>query len=124
MLPPALSAYAADAVLLAHLAFILFAAAGGLAVPRWPRVAWLHLPAAGWAALIELSGWTCPLTPLEVWLRRSAGQAGFQGGFIEHYLGAIVYPPGLTRTHQLVLGGAVLLANLLLYGIALRRRRR
>ena len=115
---------AADALLALHLAFIVFAAGGGLAVLRWPRLAWLHLPAAAWAALIEFGGWICPLTPLEVALRRRGGDAGFEGGFIEHYLGAIVYPPGLTRTHQLVLGGAVLLVNLLLYGIALRRRRR
>ena len=60
-----------------HMAFILFAALGGLLVFKWRRVAWLHIPAALWAALIEFAGWECPLTPLENWLRRMGGEAGF-----------------------------------------------
>jgi len=114
---------AADALLALHLAFIVFAAGGGLAVLRWPRLAWLHLPAAAWAALIEFGGWICPLTPLEVALRRRGGDAGFEGGFIEHYLGAIVYPQGLTRTHQVLMGVAVVLVNSLAYALVLRNRR-
>lgn len=124
MLPPALHRVAADAVLLLHLAFIVFAAIGGLAVLRWPRLAWLHLPVASWAALIEFGGWICPLTPLEVALRRSAGQAGFAGGFVEHYLTAIIYPQGLTRAHQVALGAVVVLVNLAIYWRLLRRARR
>lgn len=124
MLPPALHRVAADAVLLLHLAFIVFAAIGGLAVLRWPRLAWLHLPVASWAALIEFGGWICPLTPLEVALRRSAGQAGFAGGFVEHYLTAIIYPQGLTRAYQVALGAVVVLVNLAIYWRLLRRARR
>jgi len=124
VLPPALHRVAADAVLLLHLAFIVFAAIGGLAVLRWPRLAWLHLPVASWAALIEFGGWICPLTPLEVALRRSAGQAGFAGGFVEHYLTAIIYPQGLTRAHQVALGAVVVLVNLAIYWRLLRRARR
>lgn len=124
MLAQALYRVAADAVLLLHLAFIVFAAIGGLAVLRWPRLAWLHLPAAAWAALIEFGGWICPLTPLEVALRRSAGQPGFSGGFIEHYLNSIIYPQGLTRAHQVALGVAVVLVNLAIYWRLLRRSRR
>lgn len=124
MFPPALHRLAADAVLLLHLAFIVFAAIGGLAVLRWPRLAWLHLPVASWAALIEFGGWICPLTPLEVALRRSAGQAGFAGGFVEHYLTAIIYPQGLTRAHQVALGAVVVLVNLAIYWRLLRRARR
>lgn len=124
MLAQALYRVAADAVLLLHLAFIVFAAIGGLAVLRWPRLAWLHLPAAAWAALIEFGGWICPLTPLEVALRRSAGQPGFSGGFIEHYLTSIIYPQGLTRAHQVALGVAVVLVNLAIYWRLLRRSRR
>ena len=117
----------ADAVLVLHLLFIVFAALGGIAALRWPRVAWIHLPAAAWAAVVEFTGWICPLTPIEVRLRHQAGQTGFEGGFIEHYLGALIYPAGLTRTHQMALGALLLLVNLVVYWrlfASARRRRR
>jgi hypothetical protein len=113
---------AADAVVLIHLGFIGFVAFGGLLVVRWPKIAWLHVPAAVWGAFIELSGTVCPLTPLENQLRVSSG--GYEGGFIEHYLTPIVYPPGLTRGHQIALGAAVIGGNLALYAVACRHRRR
>ena len=113
---------AADAVLAAHLAFVLFVVFGGLLVLRRPRLAWLHLPAVAWAALIEFSGWICPLTPLEVALRRGAGEAGYGGDFVEHYLVALIYPAGLTRELQVSIGVAVLLINLLVYFALWRRR--
>ena len=106
---------AADAVLALHLAFVVFVVFGGLLVLRTPRIAWLHLPAAAWGALIEFSGWICPLTPLEVALRRRAGEAGYGGDFVEHYLVALIYPAGLTRELQVSIGAAVLLINLVLY---------
>jgi hypothetical protein len=106
----------ADLVLAVHLAFILFVVAGGLAVARWPGLAWLHLPAGLWAALIELADWRCPLTPLENWLRRSAGSGGYDESFVEHYLLPIVYPAGLTRGIQLALGFAVIALNVAVYG--------
>ncbi len=105
----------ADLVLLVHAAFILFAAGGALLLRRVPRLAWLHLPAVAWGVAIEWSGGVCPLTPLEVWLRRQAGASGYPGGFIEHYVTAVIYPAGLTRGMQAVLGGALLLVNLYLY---------
>lgn len=115
---------AADLVVLLHFAFILFVVLGGLLVLRWPKLAWLHLPAAAWGAAIELAGGLCPLTPLENALRRAAGEAGYGGGFIEHYLLPIIYPAALTRDIQLVLGLAVLFLNLAVYAwIVLRRRR-
>ena len=113
----------ADAVLVLHLLFVAFAALGGLAALRWPRLAWTHLPALAWAATVEFTGWVCPLTPLEIHLRRQAGQAGFDGGFIAHYLGALIYPAGLTRTHQIALGAILLLVNLLAYAKLLGRAR-
>jgi hypothetical protein len=115
---------AADAVLLLHLAFILFVVLGGLLVPRWPRAAWLHLPAAAWGAAIELGGWLCPLTPLEIRLREAAGGRGYSGGFIEHYLMPLVYPAELSRNLQLVLGAVVIAVNLAVYGLVISRRRR
>jgi hypothetical protein len=112
----------ADIVLVLHLAFVFFVAAGGLVVLRWPRVAWLHVPAAVWGALIMFAGWICPLTPLENRLRRLGGEAGYDGGFVEEYVLAILYPSGLTRTHQIGLGVLVLVLNLAVYAYVLRRR--
>jgi hypothetical protein len=109
--------FAADLVLVLHAAFVLFVVLGGVAALRWPRVAWLHLPAALWGVLIECCGWVCPLTPLENWLRRVAGQAGYEGGFIEHYVVRWLYPPGLDRRYQVLLGLAVLLVNGVVYAV-------
>lgn len=112
----------ADAVLVLHLAFIAFAVLGGLAVLRWPRLAVLHLPAALWAAGISFGGWFCPLTPLENRLRRLGGEAGYEGGFIEHYLTSAIYPEGLTRGIQVGIGAFVVALNLAVYIRLLRRR--
>jgi len=114
----------ADLVLVVHLGFVLFVALGGLLVLRWPRLAWIHLPAAAWGALIEFTGGICPLTPLENRLRVLAGEAGYAGGFVEHYVTAVLYPDGLTRGAQLGLGAAVLLVNSLVYWVLLRRSAR
>ncbi|NNF12270.1 MAG: DUF2784 domain-containing protein [Gemmatimonadetes bacterium] len=114
----------ADAVLLFHLCFILFVGLGGLVVLRWPKVAWVHLPIAAWGLWIEVSGNICPLTPLENHLRRLAGGQGYPGGFIEHYLLPIIYPPGLTRGVQYALAGLVLGLNVAIYGYILYRRRK
>jgi len=114
----------ADLVLVVHLGFVLFVALGGLLVLRWPRLAWIHLPAAAWGALIEFTGGICPLTPLENRLRVLAGEAGYAGGFVEHYVTAVLYPDGLTRGAQFGLGAAVLLVNSLIYWVLLRRSAR
>lgn len=114
---------AADLVLVVHLAFVLFVVLGGLLALRWPKVAWAHVPVALYGALIEFVGFTCPLTPLEIWLRRRGGEAGYEGGFIEHYVTATLYPSGLTREVQLALGVAVLALNGVVYAAWLRRRR-
>ena len=114
----------ADGVLLLHLLFIVFVVAGGLAAVRRPRIAWLHLPALAWGALVEFNGWICPLTPLENRLRAAGGGAGYAGGFIEHYLLPVIYPEALTRDVQAWLGGALLAFNLLVYALAWRAHRR
>ena len=115
---------AADLVALTHFAFVLFVILGGLLALRWPRVIWIHLPCAVWAALIEFTGWLCPLTPLENWLRRTAGGSGYTGGFIEHYVIPALYPVGLTRPIQMALGAAVVVINVALYSWILWRHRR
>ena len=115
---------AADIVVLVHLAFILFVAIGGLLVLRWPRLAWMHVPAIIWGVLIEFAGWICPLTPLENRLRAAAGEAAYAGGFINRYIMPIVYPAGLTRGMQLTLGAAVIAVNLVVYGSLVFRRNR
>jgi hypothetical protein len=116
----------ADLVLAAHLAFVVFVALGGFLVWRWPGLAWVHVPVALWGAAIAVVGFTCPLTPLENQLQRLGGRAGYQGGFIEHYVTALLYPAGLTREAQLVLGAAVLALNLAIYWrvLAMSRRER
>lgn len=108
---------AADLVVLIHFTFVLFVVFGALVALRWPRVLWLHLPAAAWGALIEFQGWICPLTPWENRLRTLGGQAGYAGGFIEHYILPLLYPAGLTRTVQLTLGTVVVVVNGLLYAL-------
>jgi hypothetical protein len=114
---------AADAILVAHLAFVLFVVFGALLLLRWPRVAWLHIPAVVWAAFIEFSGTICPLTPLEVALRQRAGQARYGGGFIDHYVVSLLYPEGLTQNTQAMLGAVVVAINAAIYIVAFRRRR-
>ena len=114
----------ADLVLVVHLAFVLFVVLGGLLVLPWPRVAFLHVPAAIWGVLIEYSGWICPLTPLENSFRQSGGEAGYSGGFIQHYIQPVLYPAGLTRGTQIVLGSLALIVNLTAYGVLLARRKR
>ncbi len=106
---------AADAVLLLHAGFIAFALLGALGALRWRWWPLLHLPAAAWGVWVSASGTVCPLTPLENSLRHAAGQAGFEGSFIEHYLLAVIYPDGLTRPVQWALAAVVLLVNLALY---------
>ena len=106
----------ADIVLILHLAFVMFVVLGALLVSRWKRLIWIHPLAVFWGALTEFAGIVCPLTPLEVSLRRLGGAAGYEGGFIEHYLIALLYPESLTRQIQTWLGFAALLPNVLIYG--------
>jgi hypothetical protein len=112
----------ADAVLVFHFGFVVFVVLGGLVVWRWRPAVLLHAPAALWGMLIQLNGWVCPLTPLENRLRILGGQAGYSGGFLEHYLLSILYPAGLTRHLQLLLGAGVVVVNLWVYAYLFRRR--
>ena len=111
----------ADAVVLAHVAFVLFVILGGVFVLRSPRVAWAHVPAVTWGVAVELAGWECPLTPLENWLGARSGASGYAGGFAGHYLVPLLYPEGLTRELQLALGALALLVNLVIYWSIIRR---
>lgn len=115
---------AADLVLVVHFAFVAFVVLGGLLVLRWPKVAWVHVPIALYGATIEFLGFICPLTPLENSLRRRGGEAGYAGGFVEHYITAALYPTGLTREIQIALGCLVLALNAAIYGYWIWRRRR
>jgi len=111
---------AADAVVLVHLLFILFVLFGGLLVLRWRWVMALHLPAVAWGAAVEFLHLYCPLTPLENQLRQAAGQQGYDGGFIEHYLIPLIYPRGLTAEMQLGFGAVVLVLNIAVYAYVIR----
>ena len=113
----------ADVVLVVHFAFVMFVVLGGLFVLKWPRAAWLHLPAAAWGVAIQFGGWICPLTPLENHLRERAGQTPYMGDFVAHYLMPVLSPEGLTREMQFAMGSAVLLLTTAVYLIVLRRWR-
>ncbi len=112
----------ATLVVLGHFAFILFVMFGGLLALRWPRAPWLHIPCFVWGGWIEVSGGICPLTPLENELRGAAGETPYAGGFIEHYILAIIYPAGLTRTVQLTLAVGLVILNVAVYAWVIRRR--
>lgn len=114
----------AHAVVVLHLAFVAFVVLGGLLVIRRPNWAWIHLPAALWGACVEFAGWICPLTPLENRFRTLAGLAEYQGDFVGRHVLPILYPEGLTRSVQVVLGACVIGVNLIVYGLALWRHRR
>ena len=113
----------ADLLVLLHLSFVLFVVLGGLVVLRRPRLALIHLPVAAWGAYVELSGRVCPLTPLEVRFRVLGGEAGYSGGFVQHYLLPLLYPVDLDRVEQLWLGVFVIALNLAIYLILIWRRR-
>lgn len=113
----------AAAVVVVHLLFVVFVVAGGVLVLRWPRIAWIHLPAAAWGTFIELSGRVCPLTPLEAALRRRAGLEDYAGDFIANYVFPFLYPAGLTRQAQILMAGIVIAVNVVVYAYAFYRQR-
>jgi len=112
----------ADLLLALHMAFIIFVIGGGLVALRHRGVIYLHLPALFWGVYVELSGRICPLTPWENRLRLLAGEQGYAGGFIEHYLLPLIYPQDLTRELQWLLAFALAALNGVVYGVFLYRR--
>ncbi|HTQ73489.1 MAG TPA: DUF2784 domain-containing protein [Burkholderiales bacterium] len=118
-----LFSWLAAALVVAHFAFTAFVICGGFLTWRWPRIAWIHLPALAWGCWIELSHAVCPLTPLENHWRRLAGEAGYSEGFLAHYLVRVLYPAGLTWHIQYALAAALVVLNLLAYRGLIRRRR-
>ncbi|MPZ77204.1 MAG: DUF2784 family protein [Deltaproteobacteria bacterium] len=114
----------ADLVVWGHLAFVLWVVLGGLLVAKWPRFIWIHLTAVLWAAIIECSGWICPLTPLENWLRHKGGEEGYRSDFVARYILPMLYPEGLTRRTQIALGAFVIVVNLAIYSWAFRTSKR
>lgn len=117
-------AFFADMVVFFHLGFVLFVMLGGLLVLKWKWVMWIHLPAAMWGALIEFTGWICPLTPLENWLRKAGGRQGYQSDFIEYYVMPLLYPTSLTREIQIFLGVLVILLNVGIYALVFHRHKK
>jgi hypothetical protein len=111
----------ADGVVLVHATFVAFVVAGGFLAWRWRAVVWAHVPCALWGVAIEYGGWICPLTPLENALRARVGVQGYPGGFVDHYLIPLLYPAGLTRPTQAVLGTLALAVNVVAYGVLVRR---
>ncbi|MBI2402766.1 MAG: DUF2784 domain-containing protein [Gemmatimonadetes bacterium] len=114
--------FVADVLVVLHVAFVAFVVVGGFLALRWRRLAWFHVPAAVWGAIIEFMGWVCPLTPLENHFRRLAGEGGYQGGFIEHYVIPALYPADYTLGLRIMLGALVVGLNALAYSLYFRRR--
>jgi hypothetical protein len=112
----------AGAVVLLHMLFVAFAVSGAVLALRWRWLPWIHLPAVLWAAFIEFSGGICPLTPIENELRAAAGLDYYSGDFIAEYLFPLLYPEGLTRQAQVVIGSLVIAINVAAYGWLFRRR--
>ncbi len=116
--------FLAELVLLIHFSFILFVVFGGFAVLKWKRIIYYHIPAALWGIVIEITGWVCPLTPLEIELRVRAGSGFYTGGFIDRYLTPIVYPPGFTRQLQYYLAAGLIIINAAAYFLVWKKLRK
>ena len=119
-----LDRYLADAIVVVHLLFVIYTVFGGVLVLRWKNTVYLHIPALLWGVAVEANGWICPLTPLENQLRANAGQAGYTGSFVEHYLLPVLYPVNLTRFDQWSLAVALILVNVVIYVFVVRKYRK
>jgi hypothetical protein len=107
--------FLANLILIVHLTFVVFVLFGGLLVWKKRWIAWFHLPAAAWGIAVEFSGWTCPLTVLENWLREQGGEAGYQASFVAELLLPILYPDDLTHEVQHTLGTLVVASIVSMY---------
>lgn len=117
-----LARISADLLVILHFAFIVFVVFGGVLVLKWRKLAILHIPCVLWGVFIEFFGWICPLTPLEHYLRETAGGTAYSGGFIDHYIMPLIYPVGQIREMQIWLGIIVLIVNLFVYGLVIYQR--
>ncbi len=114
----------ADLVAILHFLFVIFALFGAILALKWKRAMWLQIPAALWAAAVEYANLPCPITPLEKWLIRKEGLKAYQGSFVEHHMLSILYPGQFDNSTRIILGTAVLLLNVVIYGKILRRSRK
>lgn len=110
----------ADLVVLLHLLWIVFLIFGAIPGARWAWVKWMHLAALAFSVLLQVFGWICPITHLEVWLRRTGGAQPYEGSFIGHYLERIVYAP--LPPYAVLLGTLVVIAVTLWVYFGRRRR--
>ena len=113
--------YLADAIVVVHLIFVMYAVFGGVLVLKWVYTVYSHVPALLWGIAVEVNGWICPLTPLENELRAKAGLAGYTGGFVEHYVLPVLYPDNLTRLDQWTLAAVLILVNVVIYVFVIRK---
>jgi hypothetical protein len=114
----------ADIIVLIHLLFIIFVVFGGFLAFYKKWFVWVHIPAAVWGALVELTGWFCPLTPLENRFRISGGAVGYEGSFVEQYIIPLIYPENLTRNTQIAMGISVIVINAVIYFFLIKRYRK
>jgi len=82
----------ADIVVLIHFLWILFLIFGSLLGVRYRAIKILHIAGLGFAFMIQILGWYCPLTYLEVWLRQQHDLSlSYIGAFIIHYVEKLIY---------------------------------
>ena len=112
----------ADLILVTHFAFAIFTVLGGVLILRWQSLLWVHLASVFWGVVIQWANLTCPLTPLESYLREMGGEGGYRGGFIEHYVSMILYPENLTVELRYLLVIVLIAVNLIVYGYVFLRK--
>ena len=100
----------ADLFMLLHFAFLVMLTLGGFAAWRWPRFIWVHVGLAIWGILNAVVKVPCPLTDVEDWARRRAGEQGLPQGFIDRYLTGVVYPEEHLVAVQLAVAGVIVVS--------------
>jgi hypothetical protein len=108
-------------VAVVHGAAVAFMLTGSLLALRWPRVLWLHVPVSLAILALHLTGSDCPLTSWELALRAAAGEPGYRGGFIGHYLTEPMGFPIHATSTQIGIYVVAFLPNLVGYGLLARR---
>ena len=115
---------AADLILIVHFAFIIFVVFGALLFFVSTKIIYVHVPALIWGIYIELTHSVCPLTYLENWFLQKANLTTYSEGFIQNYLVPIVYPKNLTEDLQTYSAIALIVANMIMYGLIISKSKK
>ena len=116
--------FAANLTLIVHFAFIIFVVFGSLLFFVATKIFYVHIPALIWGIYIELTHSVCPLTYLENWFLQKANLTIYSEGFIQNYLVPIVYPKNLTEDLQTYSAIALIVANMIMYGLIISKSKK